>query len=259
MATVQYTAIQCPSIVTLASFYSRADAYSAPGTNVPVSQTITAGDTNLVSKFDANALGTDLASAYGGGGFAVARGLTLSIGSGLNITVAKGHAAIAGVVELNADTTLGIPDNTPNAWIWILQNGTVTYTTSTAPSAACCLLGCATTSGGIVVNVDTSGVLYLKGGTLWRQTADTSAPTDTPPSSITFTAVTLGGTYWWDGASYKQLGQATSDLSSLLLETISRVELLERAMSGLVFQLVDGCGIDNVLGDEYVTLFLEAN
>ena len=104
MATVQYTAIQCPSIVTLASFYSRADAYSAPGTNVPVSQTITAGDTNLVSKFDANALGTDLASAYGGGGFAVARGLTLSIGSGLNITVAKGHAAIAGVVSQPAVT-----------------------------------------------------------------------------------------------------------------------------------------------------------
>lgn len=254
--TIQLTAIQCPAIQTVVNLLLKSAAYASPGTIVPIGQTIVPGDgSTLVPKFDSNALSTDLTGAYGGtNGYAIARGLTLSApASGLLLNVAAGHAMIGGVVEVPAATTVMCTDNLNLNWIWLLQNGTLTATTTlTAPSTESCLIGNCTTVGGNIVNVDTSGVLFLKGGNLWRQTADAGAPIDAPPTTIQFTAVTLGGTYWWDGAFYQRLGPQSTAVSDALTVMASQVELLSLTLAGLISQLVE-LGLDEILTDELVS------
>jgi len=237
----------------------KSTAYANQGSNIPVSLPILNGSTDNVPRFDSNFLSVDLTCAYGGSnGYAVARVLTLSAPStGLLLNVAAGHAMIGGVVEVSTATTVTCTDNVERNWIWLLQNGTLTATTTlTAPSTESCLIGNCKAVGGNIVNVDTSGVLYLKGGTLWRQTADADAPADTPPSTIQFTAITLGGTYWWDGATYQQLNAPTTALSDALTTALSQIEALNFALTGLIAKLVE-LGLDDILGDEFVALSFE--
>ena len=119
--------------------------------------------------------------------------VNLSIGAGLLLAVSAGYAMIGGPVQIPAATTLAVPDNTARVWIWLLQTGSaLTYTTTTAPPAGeVCLLGSCVTAGGVVTSVDTSGVVYLRGGVGWRQTADNGAPSDTPPASVAFVAIAI--------------------------------------------------------------------
>ncbi|MBA3768701.1 MAG: hypothetical protein H0W99_17325 [Acidobacteria bacterium] len=126
----------------------------------------------------------------------------------MTLNIAAGQAMIDGVVEISAATTLAVPDNHPSAtdriWLWLTRAGAISYTLNTTPPATNCVcLGSCTTSGGVITAVDQSGVLYLKGGALWRETSDKGAPTDSPSASLTFLAKTWGGIYAWNGAAYK--------------------------------------------------------
>lgn len=50
--------------------------------------------------------------------------------------------------------------------------------------------------------IDLSGVCYVRGGMLWRQTADAGVPGDTPPAGLMLWTRTAGGLYLWDGTAY---------------------------------------------------------
>lgn len=211
--SVTLLASQCPAPVVAATLTKMADAYTtAPTPPVPTSLPVVSGDSNWGAKINRNLTGADLIARFGGGGYAVAFGLGLSFTTGLTLTIAAGQAMIDGVVEIAATTTQAIADSHPGptdrAWIWLLRSGviSVVHNSLTPPSANCCLLGSCTTSGGNITAVDTSGVLYLRGGSLYRESADTGMPTDSPGANVLFVHKTTYLEYLWDGAKYRVIG-----------------------------------------------------
>jgi hypothetical protein len=58
--------------------------------------------------------------------------------------------------------------------------------------------------------VDQSGVLYLRGGTLWRRTADTATPGDTPPATLMFFHMGATKLWFWDGVQYWECSQGAT-------------------------------------------------
>lgn len=148
--------------------------------------------------------------------------LSLSVpGSGLLLPVLKGKANCGGEVELAADASFAVPDNTSRVWIWLLQTGTLTYTVTTAAPTGgipAVLLGSCVTSGGNITAVDTSGVMYLRGDRLERYSNDPGVPVDSPPAGVRFTQVTAFGEFRWNGSAYIQQGVpfVTADPSSVV-------------------------------------------
>lgn len=217
----------CPAPVVESSYPLLSTSENTAGTGINVARSFAAGDTSTVpSKLNRNANALDAVVNFGGGGFAIATGLALSAGSGLNVSIAAGLAMCGGAVELAA-STLAVPANhtgspaSDRVWVWLQQNGTPTYTLSTTPPAArCVLLGSVTTDASSVTSVDTSGVMYLKGGALFRETADAGAPGDSPSPTLTFLAKTWGGLYAWTGTAY----QAVYSLMSTNRKTIGSGE-----------------------------------
>lgn len=207
---------QCPLPLARASFLSLNAAMAATG-NAPIAQHILADTMNL-PRHNRNYTALDLTGAYGGGLYGICYGLSLSAGSGLTLNVGSGHALIDGLVEVAAGTLPGtevtnarthvLDDNTARAWVWLLPGGTITHvnTSIAPPQAQACLLGSVTTSGGAITGIDTSGVMFVRGGIGVRQSNDSSAPTDTPSSRLVFLARTPSADYLWDGAQYTTLG-----------------------------------------------------
>jgi hypothetical protein len=133
-------------------------------------------------------------------------------GSGLQLTIKAGQANIGGIVEKSTDSTLAVPDSHPGTagdrlWIWLNQNGTLSYTIAgaSAPAGLSCLLGSVTTSGGNITAVDTSGVCYLSGGYLFRESADPGIPTDTPLTGAVLIHRSTFCDWLWDGVAYRQI------------------------------------------------------
>lgn len=207
---ISLLASQCPTPVVETGYPTLSSSENTTGTSAynRVSRAFAAGDLETVpAKLNRNANALDQAYNYGGGCFAILTGIAISIGSGLNVAVSAGLAAIGGPVEVTAQN-IAVPDSHPGptdrVWLWLSQVGASSYTLSTTPPATRCLcIGSCTTSGGAVTAVDTSGVMYLKGGMPWRETADKGAPTDAPSSTLTFFAQTLGGVYLWDDGAYR--------------------------------------------------------
>lgn len=214
-----------PAIQQPTGFYSLAAAASAP--NAPVCPDNISGNVNFASDIQQIALLIDMIQSGGGVnacairvGSTATAGVELSLvnpGTGLTVTVRKGWALIGGGKCLEADSTLALPDNTSRVWIWFQQTGALTYTTSTTPpSTLSCLIGSAVTSGGNITSLDTSGVLYLKGSNLYRQTGDNGMPSDSPPASLILHTATAFGIYEWNGVSHRQIGtpSVTADPTS---------------------------------------------
>lgn len=206
-------ASQCPAPVVETGYPRLTDSENSTGTSAynRVSRSFGAGDTSTVpAKLNRNANALDQVYNFGGGAFAVQKGLSLSIGSGLNCTVAAGLASIGGPVEVAASSDVAVPANhsttTDRVWIWLTQTGALTYTlTTTPPATRCVCLGSCNTDASSVTSVDASGVMTMKGGTPWRETADRGAPTDTPSATLSFFAQTLGGVYLWDDGAYRRV------------------------------------------------------
>lgn len=256
--SVRYTAAQCPAVMAPTVAYTKAAAYAGSDTP-PVAQNMSSGGgAALSAKWNENAMQLDLTGRYGGGGYAIAKGLVISApATGLNLNVAAGHALIDGVVEIAAATTLALPPNSGPVWVWLSYTGALSYTLNTTPpSAQCCLLGCAFTGGSTIFYVDFSGVVYLRGGTLWRETADAGEPDDTPSSALQFYTRTAGGLYYWDGTAYTQMGPDITSLSDTVDEQEDRIFTLEQQVAAIAQYLV-GEGLDGVLEDPYVQLLFE--
>ena len=253
-------ATQCPDLVTPASVLYKADAYSSNGLNLPVARRVYANP--ITNPINTNALQMDLQGRYGGGGYAIATGLVLTAPvTGLTLTVTAGHALIDGVVELAATATVALTGShtgTPVAdrhWVWLLQDGTLTFTTNTLtpPDGNCCLLGNVTTSASDITAVDFSGVMYLRGGHLYRATGDLGVPQDTPPSSLLFYQESGTAIYLWSGSRYFRVGEFESLAFTVENKGQDQLDDLERRFQTLVGNLAQ-VGLD-----EIVTPDLEAD
>jgi hypothetical protein len=150
---------------------------------------------------------TEMMGRHGGGCYAVATGLNLSIGATLHVTVAPGFAMIDGPVPVTVATDVTVPNTITNGTIWLTQAGALTPSSNlVAPAGNCALVGLYTSAGGVVTVVDESGVLRLDLGLMpMRQTADLSMPTDTPPATLRFLNKCPAGVFLWDGAAYHRL------------------------------------------------------
>jgi hypothetical protein len=146
-------------------------------------------------------------AALGAGAYAVVYGLALSdSGTALTAAVAAGQAVIDGPVTLGSAGTVLLADNAYN-WLYLLQNGTLTKTSAgtdtppAAPSSTCVYLGRIQVTAGVQSSPDGSGVLYFRGGSLYRRTGDVDMPADTPPNYIIDTE-TQSGVFRWTGTQY---------------------------------------------------------
>ena len=247
-------ASQCPAVpVFTASVYrnSAIDTTALVGPNIP-------GTVTWRKQANQNVAMADELARYGAGLIGVPDGptkITLGVGIGLSLAVSAGHAMIGGPVEIATAGTVTVADNTARQWLWLQQSGVVVATsTVTPPAGEVCLIGSCVTSGGNIASVDYSGVMYLRGGIGWRQTADQSAPTDTPPSTIQFMAYTAGGSYWWDGYTYSRLAGSSASvvLAAAAQESgqNDRLATLERKFRTLLLVLTDTIGEDILITDE---------
>lgn len=218
MATVLLPIVACPPIQTATNWVSIADAVSS--VTAPVAESMTVG-TGQFFKFDTirpHAARLDNLARYGAtNAYAIAYGsnggneLAVSLVSGRNILVKKGHALIGGIVEVNADTTYGVPNSGAGTyWIWLQQSGAVTsvYNSLMPPPGGepSCLLASVVDTAGVLGAPDASGVLYLKGGQLYRASADAGGPTDVGAPGVQFTHRTAFASYHHDGVAYRQIG-----------------------------------------------------
>lgn len=196
-------------IPTLSSGFLRLlDGYNTTG-NAPTAKSLASGDFagGASAKLNRNACGLDLGVRYGSGFYGVGYGLGLGVGTGLALAVGAGHALIDGVVEVPAATTLTVPDASARVHVWLQRDGTLTYKNNvlTPPTNPAAYIGSCVTAAGAITSVDSSGVLYDLGGVPVRYTADALAPLDSPGADP-FWTVTLGGTYFWNGSAYCEVG-----------------------------------------------------
>lgn len=156
-----------------------------------------------------NSRRSEVVSQFGGAGaFARIYGLELSEDTGLLIAYSEGASNINGPQVKTADATLALDDET-YSWVWITSAGTLSAVADPDPLAvpdpptdAAAFLGRCRMVGGALTEIDYSGRHELRGGTLWRRTADPAEPTDSPPANIQFFQRSLNGLYWWDGYQY---------------------------------------------------------
>lgn len=197
---VTLTAVNTPAPVVPNPGVLLSDSNSPP-TSTAFSTGVSSGFTTSLNKENKR---HNLGFTYGAGGYAIGYGLTLSAGTGLICNVAVGHAVMDGVVERSA-TTVAVSASSTN-WVWLKQDGTLVVQTSTAkPTGNCVCLGAAVTDGSGVTAIETAGIIYFRGGMLWRDTADAGAPGDSPDSSLRIWTKTTGGTYLWNGATHLAL------------------------------------------------------
>lgn len=192
-----------------------------------ISSKIVPGETTVgLDKVNRNAGVVDAGQRLGGGGWGIGFGLDITNPSGVNWQVGLGQGDIDGPITIATAATgaLGTPNSITYFW---LQQGRVVSTKAdpdqTPPAAVNSIyLGRVVVVASVVTSIDRGGVLFRRGGVLWRRTADEGMPTDTPPSTIQFMAQTKGGRYWWTGTEYIRVYEA----AAMQPETIATGESL---------------------------------
>jgi len=202
--SVTRLASACPApIAPGSSFPWPQDCYS--GSDQPdVAGLLTSGNDNFTPFWNQNAAMLDLATRTGSGGYALAYGGVVSAGTGLLASVTGLIAIMDGIVAKKSFADLSLPASTDPVWIWVKQDGTLQYTTTTTPpSSKCVLLGSLATDGtGVVGSIDTSGVVYMRSGMPYRETADVGRPSDSPDASLRLYTKTLAGLFLWSGSAW---------------------------------------------------------
>lgn len=231
----------CPAPVVLGSQFW-ASAMNVSGAALPTGTAFTTGMTQVTAATLNKDFGLcELANRYGSGAYGVGYGLVVGTGSGLNAAVTKGHGVMDGVVEVSADTTITVPGSSSRVWIWLKQDGTLTYKNNdtSKPTGNCVLIGSCVTGVSSVSSVDTSGVVYAQQGLWWRDTGDTGAPSDSPDASLRLFTKTANGVYWWNGTfwvclsgGYLSVGGSKSDADYTLSQTEGYCRSVKLAWTG---------------------------
>ena len=198
---VTFASTACPAVVPHGATIYLADTGTPPPTSQDFTTALAAVGTS--ARLNSNFKAADMAQRYGAGGYGIGAGLALSAGTGLLCAIADGQAVMDGIVEVYSIADVVVSASTNN-WIWLKEDGTIVVQSSTTakPAGNCCLLGCAITDGSGVTSIDTSGVVYFRGGDMWRATNDLGMPGDTPDASLWFYTKTQTGLWLWNGASY---------------------------------------------------------
>lgn len=221
-------ALYCPALVEAPSPLSLSADPAAPLTF----NSFTAGaTTGTALKLNQNSRRAEIISQWGGAGaHGVFYGLDLSVSSGLTLAYSAGGANVNGPQVKSAAGTLALTQSVYN-YVWITSAGTVTAVTSStrttvpaAPTSACCFLGRVLCNASNIVEIDYSGRQYLRGGCLWRRTADEGEPTDEPSATTLFFNRTAGGVYAWDGVEYFAVAGDTSSLSTDIEDLQAQIE-----------------------------------
>lgn len=198
----QVPAIQVPAAVLNPD--NPGSAMPAPFTALSGGET---GPGSLSTPFNRNAKQAAAIAEGGGGGYGIETGLELSTAASLSLPISAGRANIRGRVTREADFTAAVSDGIARVYVWLSSAGTVTPVNNnlTPPAGEQLFLGSCVTAGGEITEVDSSGVMHLWGGALWRETADVGPPTDGLPTGITFFQKSRDGIYFWDGVTYREL------------------------------------------------------
>lgn len=216
MPTVyNYTADLCPALQGPSSLLL------ISGETPSLSVAHTTGDTTTVtSNLNQNAVMEDVIAVSGtcGGVYHITTTsaqpgeLALSDpASGTNITVAAGQAMFAGAAQRPASGNVNkLVDNT-TSWLWFSEASVVERTADVNPPPGpdrWVFIGRVTMAAGVITEIDGSGVVYYRGDSLMRWTADTTVPTDTPPAGVIFKtrSVITEETWVWTGQEYISIG-----------------------------------------------------
>lgn len=209
---VTLLASACPPPVVPSGLVWPEDCYA--GTDSPdVAAALASGRDPFTPYWNQNAAMLDLATRSGSGGYGLVYGGVISDGGGLNASVTGAVALIDGIVAKKTFALLALPASQPRVWIWLKQDRTLQYTTTTTkPTAKCVLLGSLATNGSGVIggSIDTSGVVYFASGLFFRETADLGQPSDSPDASVRVTTKTLGGLFFWDGTQWGNVPQGAA-------------------------------------------------
>jgi len=184
-----------------------------------------------------NAVRADLAVRHGGGAWCIAQGLDLGDGGGLLGTVGTGMALIDGGVPVSAVMSVPLLAGVNHLWLARTADASV-RTDLLLPAGAAAYLGRIVTDGAAVTELDRSGVLVMRGGTLYRRTADEGMPEDSPPAGLQFVAQTLGGRYLWTGSEYARIWEPLA----LHKDTLAEGECMA-VPAGYQVLLMDGISV----------------
>ncbi len=178
---------------------------------------VAAQTSTLRTAFQELSCRADLAARWSGGGYAIVYGLNISIGSNLNVNVSTGQAAIDAWVTKTSITAVPVSASKTRVYIYLMASGNFTTVNEslTPPVGACAFIGSCVTGVSTVTSVEDGGVMRIKGGSLWRRTADVVTPTDTPPGNLSF--ITAGVSKWWlwDGERYAEISPGSGAVSQL--------------------------------------------
>lgn len=180
------------------------------GASLNAAKSFSVGESSGVSaKLNFNGAYTDFVSMFGSGSVAVVQGLTVSAGTGLNVSVSAGTALINGPVQKTNSTTVAVSASTTN-YIWLSKLGTFSVVAGSAapPTGDFVYVGAAITDASSVTSVDSSGVVYLMNGIAYREVSDSDQPLDTPPSGWRGFTKSQRGVYFWTGTEYLALRKA---------------------------------------------------
>jgi hypothetical protein len=209
-STVNLTAANCPAVMVSTTNYTIGAASIGDG-NAPNAASTKSEVNFRYNASNPNALRVDMTNRIGAGIYGVASGIDKIVlsapTSGLSLQISQGKAVADGIIFKDDDSTLTLPDNTARVYIWLRQGKTPSFTyttTTTPPDGNPVYVGNAVTSGNAITAIDTSGVMYLKGGIGIRYTADNGAPTDSPSSEVAFYTITNWCTYLWNGVAHVQ-------------------------------------------------------
>lgn len=251
---VTLTTADVPAVYMPSGFVDLDAAENNTGASgAAVLRTFYQGQVDDVPEFlNRNVASQELGVRYGGGANAVGYGLDLSAGVGLVVNVAQGHAiASGGVVQVSSGQSVaGVPNNS-RVYIWLKDNGDGTFgfaygTTTARPTGGVVFLGSVLTASGSVSSVDQSGVVYLRGGVPFRETADVGAPTDAPPSMVLLHR-TLDGLYLWDGTEWSRVpGELAHQATSV---AAGKTELVPAGRQAVIHGAFDVDGTLDVYGD----------
>ncbi len=220
--TYDEIALYCPALVVPGAPLSVSADPAAPLTFGEFTAGLGTSGSSL--KLNQNSRRAEIIAQYGGAGaHGVFYGLDLSVSSGLTLAYSAGGANVNGPQVKASAGTVALTDNAYN-YLFISSAATVSGVTSaqpgnpqilpTNPTTHCCFLGRVRCSGAAIAEIDYSGRHVLRGGCIWRRTADVGAPTDTPSAATLFMHRTEGGVYAWDGVEYFALSADTSSLST---------------------------------------------
>lgn len=262
---VTLNANQVPGVQVYSGFLRLFEVWdpsgASPNGNAPVAKPFIQGESaDLRRKLNFNATSHDLSSRYGAGIVAVAHGLGLSAGAGLTLNIAAGHALISGIVEVAAATTAVMFDNTTNH-VWVTYAGAISVQNNvlTAPADPACYLGAVITAAGAISSVDTAGVVYARGGIMYRETADALTPNDTPTVTALYISKTAGGLYLWDGANYREFSgtagtqEQIEDVVGALMVDSATIDFTYNDGAGTLTAAIDFTGFDTDQITEGVT------